>query len=85
MGDTSWWVMWAFGCFVPVHIWSLFSYIGLESSALAGTVQAGALLAYVIGSVEILRSGREGRPWRLALVFLGYPVIVFGTNLLFGM
>ena len=71
-------------CLIPFHIVGLFMNTGFNSSVLAGVVQASALLTYAVVSVTLLRRDLIRGTWQAVLVGLAYPVIVFGTNMLFG-
>ena len=71
-------------CLIPFHVLGLFMVTGCNSSVLAGVAQASALLTYALVSLTLQRRGRLREPWKGMLVRLAYPVIVFGTNMLFG-
>jgi hypothetical protein len=85
LGDAPGFIMLAFLALWPLHAWSLFSYLGISTTVTKGLIQSGALLAFAAAAALMLRRRDVRTRYKILVVALGYPLVVFVTNVFLGL
>ena len=69
----------------PLHTWSLFSYLGINTTVTKGLIQSGVLVAFATAVVLLIRRRGVKARYMFLVVSLGYPILVFVTNICLGL